>query len=180
MMLKPISKEAIPRALEKAERYRLLNEPQEAESICRDVLQADPENQPAAVALLLALTDQFEKHAAADIKEVQAALARLSGEYERAYYGGIICERWAKARLEAGGLGHVTLSWLEEAMKLYEEAEALSPAGNDDAVLRWNSCARLIERARLQPKSEAAGVEAGFVDEPPPHHQGSGRRPGSG
>jgi hypothetical protein len=32
--LKPISIASIPRALEKAERYRLLNEPEQAESIC--------------------------------------------------------------------------------------------------------------------------------------------------
>jgi hypothetical protein len=47
--LKPLSREAIPAALEKAYRYRLLNEPLEAESICRDILEADPENQEATV-----------------------------------------------------------------------------------------------------------------------------------
>ena len=52
--LKRLSEEAIPAALEKATRYRLLNEPAEAESICHDVLQIDPENQQALVVLLLA------------------------------------------------------------------------------------------------------------------------------
>ena len=42
---KPISKDVIPSALAKAERYRLLNEPGEAESICLDVLQIEPDNQ---------------------------------------------------------------------------------------------------------------------------------------
>src|SRR5207248_11695595 len=55
--LKSLSKEAIPAALEKAERYRLLNEPGEAESICLDILKADPENQQAIITLLLALTE---------------------------------------------------------------------------------------------------------------------------
>ena len=39
--LKPLSREAIPAALEKAMRYRLLNEPGAAESICHDVLRTD-------------------------------------------------------------------------------------------------------------------------------------------
>src|SRR6266496_5947017 len=34
LTLKPISRAAIPRALERAERYRLLSEPEQAESIC--------------------------------------------------------------------------------------------------------------------------------------------------
>src|SRR5262245_54777237 len=57
--LKALSSEAVPRALAKAERYRLLNEPGEAESICLDALVADPDNQEAIAILLLALTDQF-------------------------------------------------------------------------------------------------------------------------
>lgn len=176
--LKRISKEAIPRALAKAERYRLLNEPQEAESICRDVLRADPENQEAVVSLLLAVTDQFEKHTGVEVKDAQQVLARLAGEYDRAYYGGIICERWAKAHLQAGVPSHMALGWLQEAMKLYEKAEGLSPAGNEDAVLRWNSCARLIESARLEPKSDAAS-EAGFADEVPGSWSARKPKPGS-
>ena len=58
--LKPLSEKAVPRALERAERYRLLNEPAEAESICQDVLRIEPENQQALISLLPALTDQFE------------------------------------------------------------------------------------------------------------------------
>ena len=52
---KPISRDAIPAALAKAERYRLLNEPGEAESICLDILQIEPANQEAIVTLLLHL-----------------------------------------------------------------------------------------------------------------------------
>ena len=57
--LKPISKDSIDAVLEKAVRYRLLNEPSSADSICRDVLDIDPQNQQALVGLILALTDQF-------------------------------------------------------------------------------------------------------------------------
>jgi hypothetical protein len=165
--LKQISKEAIPRALAKAERYRLLNEPHEAESICRDVLRTEPGNQEAVVALVLALTDQFGSRHTADMSRAREALAQVTGEYERAYYGGIIYERWAKAQFEAHLPTHLALDWMEEAMNAYERAEALRPEGNDDAVLRWNSCLRFIESMRLGPKSEETGRDAGFSDEPP-------------
>jgi len=45
MNLKPITHQGIPAALEKAERYRLLNDSAAAESICLDVLDVDPKNQ---------------------------------------------------------------------------------------------------------------------------------------
>ena len=63
--LKPLSRDAVDAALSKAERYRLLNEPHEAESICLDVLEIDPDNQPAHITLLLSLTDQFGEVSAA-------------------------------------------------------------------------------------------------------------------
>ena len=86
--LKSLSKEAIPAALEKAERYRLLNEPGEAESICLDILETDPENQPALITLLLALTDRFSKGYGVSDTQANQLLARIKGEYERAYYAG--------------------------------------------------------------------------------------------
>jgi|HubBroStandDraft_1064217.scaffolds.fasta_scaffold41810_1 hypothetical protein len=173
--LKRISHDAIARSLAKAERYRLLNEPHEAESICRDVLHTDPDNQEALVVLLLALTDQFGQRHVSDMKKAQEVLAQLRGEYERAYYAGIISERWAKAQLETGAPVHLALGWVEQAMGLYEQAEALSPAGNEDAVLRWNSCVRMIESHRLAPKAEQTSMEAGFGDEVP-HHWNKPRR----
>src|SRR5262245_31851578 len=100
--LKPISKEAIPRALARAERYRLLNEPQEAESICRDVVAADPDNQEALVMLLLALTDQFGRGSEVTITRAREVLTLLHGEFEQAYYDGVIAERWGKAQLRMG------------------------------------------------------------------------------
>jgi hypothetical protein len=143
--LKTLSPEAVPRALAKAERYRLLNEPGEAESICLDVLEALPANQEAITMLLLAITEQFDS----DLTRVNDALKtadRLADEYDKAYYTGIIYERRAKASLKHGKPrgGARAHDWLREAMACYERAEALRPPNNDDALLRWNACARLI------------------------------------
>jgi hypothetical protein len=146
--LKPLTADAVPRALEKAERYRLLNEPAEAESICQDVLRVDPGNQQAIVVLLLSLTDQFEDGLGGHLAEARSVLDGLNGEYERAYYGGIIAERHGKAKLRSGGPGGATMGHesIHEAMRYYALAETLRPAGNDDALLRWNACARLLIR----------------------------------
>lgn len=142
--LKPIRAEAIPRALLKAERYRLLNEPREAESICRDILAADPSSQPAMRTLVLAITDQFGDDDGARPPAAQEILPRLTDPRERAYMEGVIGERWAKALLRAGTPGHVVYDWVRQAMACFEAAERLSPPGDDDAVLRWNTCVRLL------------------------------------
>jgi len=152
--LKPLSKQAIPRALEKAEHYRVLNEPDEAESICLDILDTDPANQHALVVLLLALTDQFDAREAA-VQQAKDVVPRLSGEYEQAYYAGIIAERHAKARLGRSGpdATFAAYEWLQEAMNWYEKAEGIRPSGNDDAILRWNTCARfLMQNPAVQPR----------------------------
>jgi len=147
---KPISKDAIPAALIKAERYRLLNEPGEAESICLDILQIEPDNQEALVMLLLALTDQFRDETSSSRNAAARAadlLSRLTDDYDRLYYSGLIRERRAKAVLDrdryAARAG--ATAWLREAMAFFERAEAVRPAHNDDAVLRWNACARLLQ-----------------------------------
>jgi hypothetical protein len=151
--LKPISPAAVPVALEKAERYRLLNEPWQAESICRDILRVEPEHELALVMLLLSLTDQFgEGVTALQAREVHA---RLKGGYERAYYAGIISERWAEALIRKGspGVGFTAYESLRDAMEQYERAEELRPDGNDDSILRWNTCARILMRNRdLRPR----------------------------
>jgi hypothetical protein len=154
--LKRLSADAIPAALEKALRYRLLNDPAEAESICHDVLHVDPENQQALVNLLLALTDRFGKGYAVGVTQAQEVLSHLHDEYERAYYAGIICERRAKAQLSQGhpGSGHDAYELLREAMTWFEQAEALRPAKNDDALLHWNTCARLIMGNQLTARAE--------------------------
>lgn len=144
--LKPLSAEGIDAALRKAERYRLLNEPWQAESICLDVLEVDATNQPAVVTLLLALTDQFSSERNASVEEARALLPRIDSEYDRAYYAGIICERRASSLIERGfsGTGFVAYDWFRQAMDWYEKAEAIRPSANDDALLRWNTCARAI------------------------------------
>jgi hypothetical protein len=154
--LKLLSREAIPAALEKAERYRLLNEPGEAESICLDVLYADPENQSALITLLLAVTDRFGKGYGVSDTQTKELLSRVKGDYERAYYTGILAERRAKAKLAQGtpGSRHYAYDGFREAMNWFEKAEALRPPGNDDALLRWNTCARIIEKNRLVPREE--------------------------
>jgi hypothetical protein len=155
--LKTLSPEAVPRALAKAERYRLLNEPGEAESICLDALEIEPENQEALATLLLALTEQFGDDAAPPVAHTLTIVARMQGEYERAYYTGIVHERRAKAQLRhhTPGCGPQAYEWLREAMAWYEKAEAIRPANNDDPVLRWNACARLIMRDQhLVPRQE--------------------------
>lgn len=155
--LKPLSREGVQAALRKAERYRLLNEPWEAESICQDVLEVEPGNQDALILLILARTDQFSSASGATVASARELLAELAGEYERAYYAGIVCERHASLLLErdAFGAGPMAYDLFREAMDLYEKAETLRPAGNDDAILRWNTCARAIMRhAHVRPAPE--------------------------
>ena len=146
--LKRLSEEAIPAALEKAQRYRTLNEPLEAESICLDVLEIDPEDQEALVTLLLALTDQFADRLHGTFDHARGLLERLPDPYSRAYYEGIVLERRAKAamRQSGPGSGYIAYECFREAMACFERAEALRPHGNDDAILRWITCARYLNR----------------------------------
>ncbi|MFQ5527231.1 MAG: hypothetical protein ACE5GX_13330 [Thermoanaerobaculia bacterium] len=145
--LKPISPDALPAALEKAVRYRLLNEPMQAESICLDILEIEPSNEKALITLLLALTDQFHRRMSA-VKEATELLPRLTSDYRRAYYEGIIWERRANALHDGGapGAGHLAYDSLRQAMACYKRAIELRPAGNDEAVLRWNTCVRILTR----------------------------------
>jgi hypothetical protein len=155
--LKSVSPAAIPAALEKAKCYRFLNEPTEAESICRDVLDIEPENQAALITLLLALTDQFRRELEPQFTEARGVIPRVKSEYCRRYYEGIICERRAKAHLDRGGpgAGAQAYEWLQRAMGQYDSALALRLAGNDDPILRWNACARLLKRhPELKPDRE--------------------------
>jgi hypothetical protein len=152
--LKLISRESVPVALEKAERYRLLKEPWMAESICRDILQADPENNRAVVVLLLAITDQFDTHL--DMNEAYQLRDRIPDQYDKQYYSGLICERKGKAILcRSAPDESLAYEWLREAMDHYEKAEAIRPQDNDDSILRWNTCVRLIIRYRLVPRNES-------------------------
>ena len=159
--LKSLSKEAIPAALEKAERYRLLNEPGEAESICLDILKTDPENQQAIVILLLALTDRFEKGYGVSDTQWKELLGRVKGEYERVYYTGIVAERRAKTKLRQNtpDCRFQAYDLFREAMSWFEKAEAIRPPGQDDALLRWNTCARIIARNNLVAREPEGRIE---------------------
>jgi hypothetical protein len=154
--LKPIAPESIPRAVEKAERYRLLNEPREAESICLDILAIEPAHQQALTCLLLSLTDQFGSGTRGQVDQAKQLLPRIRGEYEQVYYAGIISERVARAQLtqDHPGAGFSAHEYLVEAMALYEKADTLAPANNDDAVLRYNTCVRMIQRHHLEAPSK--------------------------
>jgi tetratricopeptide (TPR) repeat protein len=143
--LKRISTAGIPEAVAKAGLYRSLNEPEEAESICRDILAVDPQHQLALRLLGLALTDQFTGGASDRVRETEEIFHRLSDPYERLYYRGIVHERRAKAQFNAGQPPHVLLPLFEQALQTFAEAEKISPPGNDDAILRWNRCVRLLQ-----------------------------------
>jgi len=158
--LKPITAAGVEAAITKAEHYRLLNDPTAAESICLDVLELEPANQRALVTLLLARTDQFARPMAAKVTSARDVLPRLEDPYARAYYAGLIAERRGTALLHARtpAAGPMAYACYREAMGHYAEAERLRPAGNDDALLRWNTCVRLLEaHAHVTP-----GVEESY------------------
>ena len=145
--LKPITAAGVPAALQKAERYRLLNDSPAAESICLDVLAVDAKNQSAIITLVLAITDQFEGAESADaLRRAEELLPRIDDRYKRAYYEGIVYERRAKAQLHRilPGAAAMAADWYHKAMDCYERAEKLRPAGNDEAILRWNTCVRML------------------------------------
>lgn len=164
--LKPISVQSIPEALAKVERYRLLSEPSLAESICLDVLAIVPDHQQALISLLLARTDQFQLNV--DTKSAHEALARIEGDYEQAYYAGIIWERLGNARIRQGGPGAGASAYhaLREAMGHYEIAMNFASPGNDDAILRWNTCARVImHNPDIQPSPEREPTDVWVRDD---------------
>ncbi|HEX8370249.1 MAG TPA: hypothetical protein VF604_17000 [Pyrinomonadaceae bacterium] len=160
--LKPISKDAVEAALEKAKHYRLLNEPGAAESICLDILRVEPDNQEALVTLVLAMSDRFVRGYAIGDAQIQDYLSQIRDDYERAYYTGIIYERRAKANLSKGSLGSESTAYefFRQAMNWFEKAEAIRPPKNDDALLRWNGCARIVMRNKLEPRE----MDADFLE----------------
>lgn len=155
MELRKITAASIETALDKAKHYRLLNDPDNAESICRDVLATEPNNDQAIALLILALTDQFGE-GSARIGEAKTLVPKLASEYDRSYYHGLVCERAAKSVLATHRPGSQddAYDWLREAMDHFDRAQrAATDDRNDDPVLRWNACARLIEKHHLQPRA---------------------------
>jgi tetratricopeptide (TPR) repeat protein len=143
--LKRISPAGIAEAIMKAELYRSLNEPEEAESICRDILTIEPQHQLALRMLGLTLTDQFIGESSDRYREAEEIFRHLADPYERLYYAGLLCERRAKAQLRAGLPPQMLFALFDQAMKSFAEAERIRPTGNDDAILRWNRCLRLLQ-----------------------------------
>ena len=159
--LKRLTVHGIDRAMEKAERYRLLGEPCEAESICVDVLDVSPDNHEAQVLLILALTDQFRTDLGR-VSEATRLASELEDNYERCYYSGIVAERMGKVQLSKGGPSAADYAnrSLREAMAWYDKAEAVRPVGDDAAILRWNTCLRAITRRgfALPPDMPGSGL----------------------
>lgn len=154
---KSISRDTIPAAFERAERYRLMNEPMDAESICHDILNVDPVNQQALKTLLLALSEQFGHSLYPSYEKALEILSRLIDDYTKTFYEGIIYERRAKAHMKQHGLGtgRMAYGWFRKAMHSYENAIELSPSRNDDAALRWNTCARIImQNSEVEPEPQ--------------------------
>lgn len=152
---KEITKHGVPAAVQRAEHYRLLQQPAQAKSICLDVLAVEPDNQRAIVTLILALTDQFGRSSSVSSpRDAREYLDKLEDEYQRAYYAAIIWERKARAFLERGPARGFAYNGFREAMEWYERAAAIRPADNDDAILRWNACVRAIQDEKLQPQVE--------------------------
>ena len=163
--LKTLSKASIAAALRKAERYRLLNEPYQAASICLDIMNIDPNNQEALIMLLLAHTDKFKNQLYPAFDSAMEILPQLSSEHCKLYYRGIINERRAKAHLDKGGPGSSELAydWYIKAMADYDNALKICSPGNEDAALRWNTCPRILnENPHL--KSNEEGREVHVTD----------------
>ena len=155
--LKPITEAGVATALQKAHRYRLLNDSIAAESICLDVLAIAPTNVEAITLHVLAITDQLPGGHAAERQRAEEAAAGLTDPYRHAYYRGVICERWAKALLQRAGMHskEEASGWIDKALDWYEKAEALRTPGNDEAILRWNSCLRILQRdPQIRPREE--------------------------
>jgi tetratricopeptide (TPR) repeat protein len=140
--LKRLWRASLDGALAKAEQYRALNQPEEAESICRDVLAVDTGNQRAWKLLGLALTDRLPTHRVGLLEQALEAFGRLTDEYERIYHVGVAWERAAKAHLERNE-AHSAVTAFEHALRQYEKAENMRP-DSADPIVRWNRCVRLL------------------------------------
>jgi len=160
--LKPLKAEAISAALEKAKRYRLLSEPDDAESICLDILETEPGHQQALITLLLALTDKFASSGITPaFEQAQDVVSKLDSSFSKSYYLGVIYERRAKFHLKQGGpgAGAAAYDWFMRAMAAYDDALSSDDSKNQEAVLRWNSCARIINSRDDVIRDESADAE---------------------
>jgi tetratricopeptide (TPR) repeat protein len=161
--LKKLPAHELDSAVEKATLYRALNQPEEAESICHDVLAVDEKHQNARRVLGLAITDRFGEIVVGLFEEAMKTFEKLESEYDRVYHQGVAWERLGKAHLHRGE-GHGALTALEHAIEHFERAEKIAPSGNPDPVLRFNRCIRLLRTHKLlqdafeAPHSRAPGL----------------------
>jgi len=172
--LKPISPDSIAAALAKAELYRYLNEPEEAESICHDILAIEPESQAALRLIGLTITDEFKGQPTDRYAEAESTFQKLTDPYERSYCMGLLFERRGKAQLRAGHTPQALVPLFEEAMRYFAEAEKIRPHANDESILRWNRCVRLLQTIVGGAPQEEVAFDAG--DSPPVSGGSTSRR----
>jgi tetratricopeptide (TPR) repeat protein len=141
--LKKLADKNLDKAIALAQHYRDLNQPEDAESVCRDVLAVAPENIEALRTLGLALTDQFPTAWMSIFEEACALFKKLPTEFERAYYVGVAWERYAKAQLEAGR-AHNAIHAFEEALARFDEAASLAAKDDPAPILHYNRCVRAL------------------------------------
>lgn len=157
--LHDIHPDAIKQALKKAKQYRSLLEPEMAESICLDILKIDENNQEALIIYILALTDQLHHtERLTQIKDINQAIEKLESEYKRYYYTGLLNERRALALMSQPMSHSFAYDYFIEALQCYHHAEKMCPEGNDEAILRWNSCIRTIQKEKLQPRQDSTTI----------------------
>jgi tetratricopeptide (TPR) repeat protein len=140
--LKRLPQASLEAAVAKAAHYRDLNQPDEAESICRDILDVDTSHQAAWKILGLSLTDRFDKGHVGLLEQAIGAFERLTDEYDRTYLVGVAWEREAKAHVERDEYPSAVAAF-EHALGRFERAGHLRP-DSPDPVLRWNRCVRML------------------------------------
>src|SRR5207237_8729082 len=98
--------------------------------------------------------------------QAEAAFQTPRVPSERLYYAAIVRGRSAKAQLSAGRPPHTRIVRFEDALKWFEEAEKIRPAGNDEAILRWNRCVRILKNLAV-PDREREHAHFEPADSPP-------------
>lgn len=159
LKLHDIHADSIELALDKARQYRSLLEPEIAESICLDILNIDPDNQPALVVYILALSDQLH-HAGkkTQVQAIEMAIQKLQSRYQQFYYTGLLHERRARFMLTQSMARVFAYDYFIEALQFYQKAEKIRPEHNDESILRWNSCIRTIDKEKLKPRPDSKDV----------------------
>ena len=135
----------------------------------------DPELMPGAKnAVETCLSVRPGEHVALIADEASRSVAASIAaaiEERGAQYTGLLLERRAKAQLRAGSAAHILLPLVEEALNCFADAEKIRPVGNDDSILRWNRCVRLLE-SRPEFHVQHPGPSGFESAETPPVHIG--------